>query len=335
MSIFNIGNVKKIELGLINACVLSCPMCLRLEDHGKKLKPGLALNYEKLTFFLDKFSELETLDLIGSVSEPMLYPKILDLVRYAKNRKISLRIGTNANVHNRDFWIDLANLLDKNDIVRFAIDGSNQEIHQTYRVGGNLKRVLETHALFKQHSGAVTILQHLVFQHNRDDFKNIEKLFLENGFDFIEKIESGEPAYLNQATDGLIMPRCELVHEYRKVESKLKENKLYKFDCFAKTNDQMYINHLGNLLPCDDMEELSFEMANRLNSKIPTIYESSIEECFEFANEIIKKRYLSDICRRCCSSEVMELKKQFPVLQSKSDLQYKPLTIFRGVVDVK
>lgn len=331
--IFSLDNVKRIELGLINSCILKCPMCLRFEVHSENLVNGVFLNFDTVVQVLDQFKNLTKMDLVGSVSEPLLYPDFLKLIDYAKSRNISLKISTNGNVKDKKFWKALGEKLKPADIIRFAIDGSTQEIHQIYRVGGSLSRVLENHAELKSNSGATTVLQFIIFEHNKDDLGNVEKLFIENGFNILEKIESGESV---TKTDDGVVPRTELQERYEKLKEMTMRNQLANFDCFAKKNDQIYINHLGNVLPCDDHEEFAFESSkNPLAERIPNIYNNTLDECMDFINLMVRKRFLDQTCFRCCSSEAQKIKEDFPVLQCGTDLKYKKLGEFRGVVSVK
>jgi wyosine [tRNA(Phe)-imidazoG37] synthetase (radical SAM superfamily) len=62
--------------------------------------------------------------LVGSLSEPTLYPYIFELIKYLKSRKIKIELCTNGDTHNPEWWYKLGKLFDLNDSVYFTICGS-------------------------------------------------------------------------------------------------------------------------------------------------------------------------------------------------------------------
>ena len=325
-------NITSVEIGLINACVLSCPMCLRLEAHGQRIKPNVYVAIENLIEKFDGMKNLNRVDLVGSVSEPTLYPDFIDLVKYLKGREIGIRLSTNGNTKGQKFWRKISSLFDSKDIIRFAVDGSSQELHSRYRVGGSLEKVLGNHRIFKEMSEAKTILQNIIFEYNKDDRSNIEQLFLAQGFDYLEFIESGECADLkNVALKTDVVPRRELRERFDNHDQYVMNKKIERMDCLCVSRSQVYINHLGVILPCDDMEEMSF-LDSLEKNELPNIYENSLEECLEFVNLLISRRYCNSTCIRCCSKSAVEIKRDYPVMQCGKSLEFKELREFRGTV---
>ena len=189
------GEVEIIELGLINNCVLECPMCTRREEDLLNKTPKSELPLEGLIQFLDKLPSLKIVELVGTISEPVMYSKLISLLKYLKSRSLRVIISTNANVQNgRKLWKEIGEVLDQKDSVKFAVDGSTQEIYEMYRRKGKLSNVLTNHRLFKENTTAVSILQFILFDHNDKDTDNIKELFYKESFDLLEFLPCGEPA---------------------------------------------------------------------------------------------------------------------------------------------
>jgi MoaA/NifB/PqqE/SkfB family radical SAM enzyme len=320
--------VYSVELGLINKCVLNCRMCLRSEEIGKQLPKDVAVELEPLVTFLDALPNLRQLDLVGSVSEPTLHKQIREIVTYARGRNLQIRVSTNGNTFNERWWASFGELFGPDDIVRFAVDGSTQEIHERYRVGGKLSKVLANHRAFKQHTKARTVLQNILFTYNIDDQENIKALFHAEGFDVCEFTHTGDGDYTGQpslVTDN-VMPVNDLLIRYKERGSP-KSSMDTKVVCKSCKDQQLYINHMGCVLPCDDMEETTFVH----REQNITIYNNTIEECFAHVNGIIRKRFFARTCKICCGPANQALHIDYPIVQFNRDGKQAILHKFREI----
>lgn len=323
-------NVYSVELGLINKCVLNCRMCLRSEAIGKQLPKDVSIDFPKLVMFLDQLPNLNQLDLVGSVSEPTLYPAIHALVTYAKTRKLQIRFSTNGNTFSNKWWAEFGKLFGPDDIVRFAVDGSTQEIHERYRVGGKLSKVLSNHRAFKQNTSATTVLQNILFDYNMDDQDDVKALFHAEGFDVCEFTFTGDADYAGQPeliTDHIV-PVADLMRRYRE-RANPKVSLEPRVVCKSCKDQQIYINHMGCALPCDDMEETTF--TDREDNI--TIYDHTLEECFAHINGIIRKRFFTKTCKVCCGPANQQLHIDYPIIQYNQDGAKAILHKFRNIGD--
>lgn len=282
-----------LEVGLINACNLRCPLCLRNSGILTGLKKGEMLDFNVLVEFLDKLESLSRVVLMGSVSEPTLYPKLFELIMYLKNRNIKVRLSTNANTHDGEYWSELGNLLNQDDIVRFAIDGSTQELHEKYRVGGSLETVKENHRAFKKTSIATTVLQNIIFEYNNHDRENIKKIFIEENFDFLEFAPCYEPSSFEDKENKKILPTSDLVR-YQKTKNAVEER--FVSSCPEFSSNAAYLGHRGILVPCNEQEDKFMKLKD-----VTTIYNSSVEECFKGLNQILAGINNDVICKKSCS----------------------------------
>lgn len=326
-------DILNIELGLVNKCTLNCRMCLRREDVVKDLEPNEELHFDTLIEILEQFPNLQTLDLVGSISEPTLYSRFIDLVSYAKARDLNIRLSTNGDTFKDTWWEKLGRILDENDIVRFPVDGSTQELHSRYRVNSNLERTLNHHRALKSTSKAVTILQNIIFKYNENDSEAVYKIFKDENFNLIEYTHTGEPECLTDPkleADGVV-PVDDLLRLYKMKDSLIKTTKDIKITCNSMNKKQLFLNHMGVLLPCDDTEEMVFDGYD--NSL--TIYNSTLEELMGNINSIIDEKEDNDICKRCCSGTLDFIRDKYPIVQYNRADRTENLHEFRSRMRTK
>lgn len=166
-------DVLEIELDLTGTCNLDCPLCTRNYVNAKHLLKYNERSVEEIIKQLDEYPNIKNCCMAGIISEPTLYKRFFELISYLVKREIELEIYSNASVHGPEWWGKLAKLLSPRDKVFFTVCGSTQELHEKYRVGSSLKKVLENHAAFKAACPyPIDYVQHIRFDYNRDDFES-------------------------------------------------------------------------------------------------------------------------------------------------------------------
>ncbi len=280
-----INKIRIIEIGLLNKCNLKCPLCTRQTKTSKKLKRIEELNIVKLKEFINTFPNLIEIKLVGAVAEPTLYSKFLELIKFIKTKSICIIISTNGSTNDSKFWIELGKLLDENDEIIFAIDGSTQAIHEKYRVGSSLEKVLFNHKALKEVSNCITTGQFIKFNYNINDYENVKTLITNNNFSKFKDINCYmfDKKYDN---DHYI---SEIYSGYQKLEKN--DDKLI---CQTKNENFIYLNYLGEVLPCCFINDLS--LTNDYNIK--NINTHNINECF---TDMIKMIENESCCKFFCS----------------------------------
>ncbi|WP_408098564.1 radical SAM protein [Peredibacter sp. HCB2-198] len=166
-------DVLEIELDLTGTCNLDCPLCTRNYVNAKHLLKYNERSVEEIIQQLDEYPNIKNCCMAGIISEPTLYKRFFELISYLVKREIELEIYSNASVHGPEWWGKLAKLLSPRDKVFFTVCGSTQELHEKYRVGSSLKKVLENHAAFKAACPyPIDYVQHIRFDYNREDFES-------------------------------------------------------------------------------------------------------------------------------------------------------------------
>lgn len=189
-SMFNFGDLHKIEIELTTKCQASCPMCSR-NFHG--LVPNR--NVKKLEWSLADFKKIinqETLNTIkvlsfcGSYGDPLVCKDLLDILLYVKeNSNAEVRINTNGSLHTPGWWRKLASIL-PNHIVVFGIDGF-KGTHEKYRIGTDFDRIIKNAKAFIG-AGGHAVGQFINFKHNEHEYEDLRLFLTSIGFESVFKI---------------------------------------------------------------------------------------------------------------------------------------------------
>lgn len=226
-------NITSLEIDLIDACNLSCPLCNR----NKHISKDGYLHLEDWKLIIDIYPNLETVYFLGTRSEHTLYPHFIELCKFIKNKDISIILSTNGDTHSPNWWNKLSKVLNNDDEVRFAIDGSTQEVYQQYRIGGNLSNVLLNHLAFKnKHNNDV--VQYILFDHNKDDDTGV----LFSWFNGVRVINSS-------FATGAVRPTDLYMKKYEVLDKFVQRIKSPQIQCETK-DEQHFINYKGSISPC-------------------------------------------------------------------------------------
>ena len=121
-----------------NACVLKCKMCMRSKTKIRKL--GF-MDFDLYKKIIDDIApEVHSIGLHNQ-GEPLLHPKIVDMIRYAKQK--GLKVGFNTNAVLLDEVKSKEILKTDLDWIYFSFDGSNKEVYEEIRRGANYEKVKE------------------------------------------------------------------------------------------------------------------------------------------------------------------------------------------------
>lgn len=118
-----------IELG--NVCNLHCKMCAREFRYGQEMDKGF-MPLEQVKHIIDEVCPyLDSIGLTG-LGETFMYPHLLDVVKYIKERKPSVIITVSTNAHFKGFLDHFLPVLPWVDNVQFSVDGIG-EVYETIR----------------------------------------------------------------------------------------------------------------------------------------------------------------------------------------------------------
>jgi MoaA/NifB/PqqE/SkfB family radical SAM enzyme len=262
------SEVVKIELELTGWCNLNCPMCaFNFLDDQNRLKKQPDIN--ELTQFLDSFPKLETVLLIGEYSEPLAYKDIFLLIEYLNNRNIKIKVNTNGSLFTTDWWKKLSASLKDKDQVIFAIDGHTQALHEKYRVGASLVKVVENLKAFMDNTKKHDAVQTIHFEYNDPYFNDITE-FVKNTGTHDHIVVDCKPhlnskihdrGYLKSFDTVAVGPTAAVKRKQAVVFGKIDrviENKqeTYTIECYSKRTKSIFVTNELKILPCCEFAKL-------------------------------------------------------------------------------
>jgi MoaA/NifB/PqqE/SkfB family radical SAM enzyme len=290
--------IETIELDLGSHCNLNCPLCHRNWVDAQHLIDGNnGRPVEEIIDQLKKFPNARTIAIAGSISEPTLYKDLFKLVEYISSRNVLFYIYTNGDTHrDPEYWKTLGSLCNEKTLVYFTICGTTQELHEKYRVGSNLERILNNHRSFKIGSKYKNdVLQYLKFEYNYKDYEenieNIRKLFSRES-----SIES--MAYRERFPTVNFVPeeiglRKDLSKKYKIIskvsEQRFKNKSQCKMDCSSFNRKFVSIDNNGKMFPCylhriyNKNMNWDFDYTDILDAKF-----DFCRECEKFTSDMIK-----------------------------------------------
>lgn len=250
--------VKDLELELTTLCNAKCQLCYRnytsFNDHypTPQIRP-----LPDIVAQLNTYPDIEWIRLVGTISEPTLYPNFFELVKYIKSRGINIEICTNGDTNTPMWWTELAMMLSPNDKVYFTICGSTQEIHSMYRANTRLAHILRNAEAFRS-DNRNDYAQCIRFSYNDDDFNSSGFRQIVSQFSHIYWTETflhKDPANYTNATNLThLEPPSQKIHDYRYVNrlATVKFNSPVKGKpwCMSWENKSQQIDINGKVYPC-------------------------------------------------------------------------------------
>ena len=198
------SQIEEIEIELASQCNLKCPLCLSQNKLYKQVRQTKSADEWKSK--LDQFPNVKHISIAGFSTEPTLYPQLIEIVDYLKNRNIAIELYTNGNTHDEQWWKELALHFKKDDKIIFTVCGSTQELHAKYRVGSDLNQLIANVKAFKN-TACNDWIKILKFKYNHDDISNIVKLVsFASHIIITETVPFNERFFLHKENDGLSLP---------------------------------------------------------------------------------------------------------------------------------
>src|SRR6478609_9733420 len=167
------------------SCNLRCPEC----PSGLRsfTRPTGMLDLQLYRKVLDELSGQLLYLILYFQGEPYLHPQFFELVQYARKKKIYIATSTNAHyLTDENARKTVESGLDR---LIISIDGTTQETYESYRVGGNLEKVIEgTKNIIKWKRELKSKTPHVIFQFlvvkpNQHQIAEVKTLAKELGVD--------------------------------------------------------------------------------------------------------------------------------------------------------
>jgi hypothetical protein len=161
-------------------------MCPR-NIHGGIDNPLLIINDWTLDDFIkifpaDLLVQLEMINFCGNFGDPLLNNDLPLMCEYVKSNapNIKIEIHTNGSLRSTTWWEKLIQVLPRNHIVVFALDGL-EDTHSLYRVGTNYNTILKNANTFIS-TGGIAEWMFIRFKHNQHQVSAAEEMSKKVGF---------------------------------------------------------------------------------------------------------------------------------------------------------
>ena len=212
--------IKQLTTELTFRCNAKCPACHR----WKPLRVNL--NDPQYTISLDRFKQLfnpellnnlEWLVLNGNFGDSIMNKQFREIISYVKSQGTRLLIHTNGGIHNKDYWNDVGNILTKEDIINFDLDGL-QDTHHIYRINTEFDKVLANAKAVIDSSDAQVHWKYIVFEHNKHQVEEARRIAKQTGFTTFSTVKTSRDVFAPKTGQFV---HSKKTREYEEAERKI------------------------------------------------------------------------------------------------------------------
>ena len=295
------GSPASLSIEPTNCCNLHCPECpsgMNLLSRDKGI-----MDIQLYQNLVDQIAPtLYYLNLCFQ-GEPYLHPQFMEMVSYAKSKKIYVSTSTNGHfLTPENARATLESGLDK---LIISLDGTDAGSYDQYRTGGNFNTVItgiKEIVRQKKEAGSKkprVILQFLLLKSNQHQVKDIRQFGKEMGVDMVGlktaqfyEFEEGNP----------LMPDDLQFSRYKKSKTDPEGHTLYEIrnrlpnHCFRMWSSCV-VTWDGFVVPCCFDKDAAYRMGNLNENSFSEIWKN--ETSREFRKKILSSRKSIDICTNC------------------------------------
>jgi MoaA/NifB/PqqE/SkfB family radical SAM enzyme len=212
--------IKQLTTELTFRCNAKCPACHR----WKPLR--INLNDPEYTISLDRFKQLfnpellnnlEWLVLNGNFGDSVMNKQFREIISYVKSHGTKLLIHTNGSIHDKNYWTDVGNILNKFDIINFDIDGL-EDTHSIYRINTDYHKVLENAKAVIDTGRTQVEWKYIVFEHNKHQVEDARALAKQLGFTTFSTVKTSRDTFAPKKGEYVHIKKTD---KYEQAEKKI------------------------------------------------------------------------------------------------------------------
>lgn len=290
------GMPLSIAIEPTTSCNLRCPECpsglrsftrptgMLKEDLFKRTIDEMAPDLSYLIFYFQ--------------GEPYLHPQFVNLISYASSRNIYTATSTNAHYLTDD--MAKKTIQSGLDRLIISIDGTTQETYESYRVGGNLNKVIEgtkNIIRWKKELKSRTpfiVFQFLVVKQNEHQVEDVKKLGKELGVDHVALKTAQIYDYENGSE---LIPSIDQYSRYKKNSAgKYAIKNELPNHCWKMWNSCV-ITWDGKVVPCCFDKDAQHVLGDLSEQSFKELWSGKTYNAFRAS--LLKSRSEIDICRNC------------------------------------
>lgn len=285
-----------ISIEPTTSCNLRCPEC-----------PSGLRSFTRPTGMLQQTMFRNTIDQLKDTlayltfyfqGEPYLHPQFLDMVKYASEQGIYTATSTNAHyLKDEQAKATVESGLDR---LIISIDGTSQDTYESYRVGGDLSKVIEgtkNIIAWKKKLKSATphiIFQFLVVRPNEHQIPEVYRLAKELGVNQVV-LKTAQIYEYEKGSD--LIPVQEKYSRYRKLQNGSYGIKNNLDNHCWKMWHSCVITWDGKVVPCCFDKDAHFVLGNLKEQSFKEIWFG--EEYIHFRKSLLKSRSEIEICKNC------------------------------------
>jgi len=258
-----------------NRCNLRCPLCPT--GLGLKGRPKGDMPWNLYLKVLRELSPWAIRIWFFNWGEPLLNPRLFDMIREANRRGLATNLSTNVQLLGREKALEL---LDSNlDYLIISMDGYDAESYGRYRIGASFDRAMENIRFLlaeRQRQGRTGLRvewQSLVTAYNQDQLDRITDLASKTGVDRVRfmPLELADSPWTGRAPgpERAWLPDARTPYRYEFSP----EKPLSEHACFW-LYETITVNPDGGVAPCCRTFETSDDFGNANRETIRAIFNS-------------------------------------------------------------
>lgn len=174
-----------VSIPIVNRCNLKCPSCIAEISLKNEKSNFISLQlFEKiLNKIVEQYAESEINLILYSLCEPLLHPKVIEILDIVQKYDLTCEISSNLNIKK----ISIETIVAHSTLRRLdvSISGYTQEVYSKGHKGGDINLVLKNLKRLKgvEHSKKVYIKFHK-YNDNDVDYIRLQQLAKDYGFKF-------------------------------------------------------------------------------------------------------------------------------------------------------
>lgn len=290
------GMPISISIEPTTSCNLRCPEC----PSGLRsfTRPTGMLHDALFHKVIDELAPTLSYLIFYFQGEPYLHPQFLSLVEYASQKKIYTATSTNAHYLTE---VNARKTVESGlDRLIVSIDGTTQETYESYRVGGNLEKVIEgtkNIVYWKKELKSKTphvIFQYLVVKPNEHQVEDVKKLARELG---VNQVVFKTAQIYDYENGSSLMPTIDKFSRYKKNASGKFEIKNQLLDHCWKMWHSCVITWDGKVVPCCFDKDAHFVLGDLNKNAFTEIWTG--DKYTDFRATLLRSRSEIEMCRNC------------------------------------
>jgi radical SAM protein with 4Fe4S-binding SPASM domain len=302
------GMPFSISVEPTTSCNLRCPEC----PSGLRsfTRPTGMLETEMFSKIIDQVYKHVNYLTFYFQGEPYLHKEFLEMVKYARSKKIYTATSTNA--HYLNDAMAKKTIESGLDRLIISIDGTSQETYKQYRVGGKLDKVIQgakNVVKWKKKLNSPTpyiIFQFLVVKPNEHQVEEVKVLAREIGVD--EVILKTAQVYDYEHGNPLI-PENEKYSRYKKLDDGTYIIKNVLENSCWKLWHSCVVTWDGKIVPCCFDKDAQYKLGDLNNTSFRNIWWGAAYH--DFRTKLVRSRKEIDICKNCSEGCEVTMKYDF------------------------